>query len=358
MLLDLPPDDVLYEALLARDPAYEGLAFAGVTTTGVFCRLTCPARKPKREHTMFFADVAACLEAGFRPCLRCRPLDRPGADPTVARLLEALEQDPDRRWAESDVVAAGLDPSTVRRAFKRSFGISFLDMARLRRLGRAAERLSSGARVVEAQVEAGFESDSGFRAAFTRLLGRSPKAARGAKMLSADWIESPVGRLVAVADAETLHLVAFFDGASVERDLRRLQDAHGVGVGRTAPIAQLADELAAYFEGRAAAFATPLASDGSAFMREAWTALRAVPAGETRSYADLAAAIGRPSAVRAVARANALNPWVIVVPCHRIIGADGSLTGYGGGLWRKRWLLAHERRIWGPGRRTAEGAKP
>lgn len=180
MLLERPTDDVLYDALIARDPAYDGFAYAAVTTTGVFCRLTCAARKPKRGNVRFFASTAQCLEAGFRPCRRCRPLvpaDDPG--PAVARLLDALDGEPERRWRESDVAAMGYDISTVRRAFKRRFGISFLEMARMRRVGQGLESLVSGASVIDAQLDAGFESGSGFRAAFGRLFGSAPARLRG-----------------------------------------------------------------------------------------------------------------------------------------------------------------------------------
>jgi len=166
MLFDLPSDDRLYAALLSRDPAYDGLAYVGVTSTGVFCRLTCPARKPRRENTVFFEAVGGAIAAGFRPCQRCRPLAQTGErEPLVARLVDLLDRDADRRWSEQDLVVRGFDPSTVRRAFRRHFGVTFLDMARLRRLGRGMDRLASGAEVVEAQLDAGFESASGFRAA-------------------------------------------------------------------------------------------------------------------------------------------------------------------------------------------------
>jgi AraC family transcriptional regulator of adaptative response/methylated-DNA-[protein]-cysteine methyltransferase len=137
MLFDLPDHDTLYRALLDRDPTYDGHAFAGVTSTGVFCRLTCPARKPNIENTRFYDSVAACFEAGFRPCLRCRPLEPVGQrEPMVSALLRQLEDDPERVWSEDHLMALGYDPSTVRRTFKRHLGLTFLDMARLRRAGR------------------------------------------------------------------------------------------------------------------------------------------------------------------------------------------------------------------------------
>lgn len=346
MLFDLPDDHILYEALVARDPAYEGLAYVGVKSTGIFCRLTCPARKPKRENSTFFSSIASCLDAGYRPCKRCRPLASAGeVDPAVRMLVDALEEAPSRRWREDHIIAMGLDPSTVRRIFKRHFGITFLEMARLRRVRHGASKLSDGARVLDAQLEAGFESSSGFRAAFARILGRLPSELTHADDLKADWLETPLGAMIAVADAKALYMLEFFDRKGLPNDLKRLQAKRGViGVGRYPVTDQIEDELSNYFAGKTRHFDTPLAQIGSDFTRRVWAALREIPIGETRSYSDIARTVGRPSASRAVARANGANQIAIVVPCHRVIGADGSLTGYGGGQWRKQWLIDHERK--------------
>lgn len=347
MLLD-HDDDTLYRALVDRDPAWDGFAFAGVTTTGVFCRMTCPARKPKRENVTFYASVAECLSAGLRPCRRCRPLAATGEPaPLVAALLDALEADPSRRWTEADLAGLGHDPSTVRRAFKRRFGIGFLEMARLRRLGHGMDRLSDGASVIDAQLEAGFDSGSGFRDAVTRLIGEAPARARGRTLLRADWIETPIGPMIAIADRHALHLLEFPERKALPGEIGRLQRRTGsaIAIGRVPPIDQLESELAAYFRGESAGFRVRLADQGTPVQKAVWQALREIPPGETRTYSALAGAIGRPAAVRAVAGANGANPIAVVVPCHRLVGVDGSLTGYGGGLWRKRWLLEHERRM-------------
>lgn len=347
MLFDLPDDDVLYQALLTRDPAYDGFAYVGVSSTGVFCRLTCSARKPKRENVTFFDSIAAALEAGFRPCKRCTPLALPGEqDPLVQDLLAALDAEPERRWSEDDLVARKLDPSTVRRTFKRQFGLTFLEMARLRRLGRGLDRLAAGERVIQAQMEASFASGSGFRAAIARHLGTTPSQVHRRALLRADWLETPIGAMLAVADEHGLHLLEFVDRPALPGELTRLKartDSEIV-MGRNPALDRIEAELADYFAGRSLHFTTPLVEAGSVFTRRVWDALREVPAGETRSYAALAVSVGQPSATRAVARANGANQIAIVIPCHRVIGSDGSLTGYGGGLWRKRWLIEHERR--------------
>ncbi len=348
MLLTLPSPETLYAALIARDPAYDGHAFVGVRTTGVFCRLTCAARKPRFENTRFFPSILACLDAGFRPCLRCRPLNQVGGrEPLVALLLDQMEQQPDRNWSEGDLAAMQLDPSTVRRAFKRHLGMTFLDLARLRCLGRGMDQLAAGASVIEAQLEAGYESDGGFRSAVAHLVGDCPARLKGRELLKADWIETPIGAMLAVADPHALHLLEFFDRKALPAELSRLREKtrSSISFGRAAPIIQIEAELRAYFDARPTIFSTVLARSGSAFAQRVWQELVAIPPGVTRSYAELAAALGRPSATRAVARANGANQIAIVVPCHRVIGSDGSLTGYGGGLWRKQWLIEHERKM-------------
>ena len=348
MLSVLPDDATLYQALLARDTAFEGRAFVAVRTTGVFCRLACPARNPKPENCQFLETVAACLEAGFRPCKRCRPLKKAAeADPLVAGLVAALQAEPGRRWMERDLVDLGHDPSTVRRAFKRHFGMTFLDMARLSRVRSGAATIAQGGRVIDAQLDAGFDSGSGLRAAFARIRGQSPAKFSGDEPLKADWIETPIGPLIAVADRHALQLLEFFERRALPRELAVLQKncACAIGVGRLPPVDQIEAELAAFFAGRSATFRTPLAPGGSAFTRAVWQELRRIPPGQTRSYSQVAAAVGRPSAVRAVARANGANQIALVIPCHRVIGANGALTGYGGGLWRKQWLIEHERKL-------------
>lgn len=346
MLFDAPDDDTLYDALLARDPRFDGRAWVAVTSTGIFCRLTCTARKPKRENCRFFDRAVACLEAGFRPCKRCHPLlaEAP-ADAAIRDLVAALEAEPGRRWSEAEIVSRGLDPSTLRRVFRQRYGVTFLEMARLMRVRAGFEAIGAGETVLEAGLDAGFSSASGFREAFARLLGSAPGALSGTALLTADMFDTPVGPMIAVADARALHLLEFLDRKALPGEMRRLSGhAKGsIGIGRTAPLDQIERELEAYFAGRSATFTVPLVFHGTPFEQTVWRALVDIPAGRTVSYGDLARTIGRPTATRAVARANGANQIAIVVPCHRVIGADGTLTGYGGGLWRKHRLIEIER---------------
>jgi len=345
MMFDLTQDDRLYEALLARDAAYEGRAYVGVRSTGIYCRLTCPARKPKRENCAFYGSPSDCETAGFRACLRCKPkASEAEGDLLVRRVKALLSGAPDVKWSEAELTARGLDPSTVRRAFQRHFGVSFLEHVRMLRLKDSAKTLALGGKVIEAQIDAGFESASAFRAAFARLMGVAPGELASNPLLMADWIDTDLGPMIAVSDRQGLHLLEFADRKALPTELRKLASrAKGaLGFGRPEATDQMAGELAAFFGGRSARFETPLVLAGSAFTRSVWAALRQIPPGETVSYGALARALGRPEAVRAVAQANGQNQIALAIPCHRVIGADGALTGYGGGLWRKQRLIALE----------------
>lgn len=350
MFFDLPNHNTLYQALLERDERYDGRVYVCVSSTGVFCRLTCPARKPNPENCTFYATVGECLQAGFRACKRCHPMQRE-ATPAIGELLAELERRPNMRWSEAHISKMGYDLSTVRRSFKRQFGMTFLEIARLRRLREGFTRLSEGEKVITAQQDASFESASAFREAFTRLLGASPKALlgkkhSGPKMLLADWIPTPLGDMIAVSSKSHLHLLEFVDRKALPTELKKLREfARGdLGVGTFAPTDQIKSELEAFFTGQLDSFKTPLVLHGTPFLCQVWEELQRIPAGVTCSYSELARRIGRPSASRAVARANGANQLALIIPCHRVIGTDGSLTGYGGGLWRKQRLLDIERR--------------
>jgi AraC family transcriptional regulator of adaptative response/methylated-DNA-[protein]-cysteine methyltransferase len=343
---NLPSPDVMYRAVVDHDSTFEGIFFVGVATTGIFCRPTCRVRTPKRENVEFFASPGDALHAGYRPCRRCQPLDRGrSAPPLVALLLAAVEGEPTGRLRDVDLTRRGIDPSTARRAFKRYCGMTFHAYHRARRMGVALAGVRQGKSMLDLQLDHGFESGSGFRGAFNRLVGAAPSRAHHADCLYAQWFETPLGAMLALADDNGLALLEFVDRRGLEREIEVIQHKlkRRILPGEHRFLAQIDDELSAYFAGRALTFATPVALSGSPFQRSVWNALLAIPPGATRSYAEIAADIGRDAAVRAVGRANGDNRLCIIVPCHRVIGADGTLTGYGGGLWRKQWLLEHER---------------
>jgi AraC family transcriptional regulator of adaptative response/methylated-DNA-[protein]-cysteine methyltransferase len=348
----LPTADEMYEALLARDASYDGIFFVGVRSTGIFCRPVCPARKPMRRNVDFFPSVREALAHGFRPCKRCHPMLMPGETPApIQRLMEEIEADPSRRLRDGDLRARGVEPATARRWFRQHHGMTFHAYQRARRLAGALGALGAGDTVSRAAFAHGFDSLSGFQDALRRLTGRTASASRTAPVMQLSRVLTPLGPMLLGATDDAVSLLEFTDRRMLETQLTRLAKRIGCVFvpGATAAGRQMEAELTAYFSGTLREFTTPLQPAGTDFQHRAWTALRAIPYGETRSYGMQAVVIGAPSAVRAVARANGDNPIAIVVPCHRVVGADGKLTGYGGGLWRKRWLLTHEGRQTGPG---------
>src|SRR4030081_1638471 len=344
----LPPSDTMYRALVNRDARFEGIFYVGVRTTGIFCRPTCTAKKPARKSVYFFATPSEALHGGYRPCLRCRPMD-PGERPPelIERLRAEVERAPGGRLTDKELAALSIDPSTARRQFKRHYGMTFQAYHRARRMGLALREVRRGGRVDEARNGSGFESESGFREAFTRIFGDPPTAAKSRAPIFAERIETPLGAMVAVADDEGLRLLEFVDRRATERELsilrKRLQT--NVVPGEHRHLTATRQQLAAYFSGKKLEFDISLAPVGSDFQLRAWKILRSILVGETRSYSWMAKRLGDENARRAVGRANGTNMICSVIPCHRVIRADGTLCGYGGGLWRKKWLLDHERKM-------------
>lgn len=344
----LPSANVMYRALTARDTTFDGAFFAAIRTTGVFCRPGCGARKPNRENVEFFPTVGEALHAGYRPCLRCRPLDGAAKPPAwVQQALDLAEDSLDRRVTSGELRDHGIEPSRVTRYFKSHYGMTFQAYHRARRIGLALRHVRDGAPVLREAVGRGFESESGFRDAFIRMFGAAPTkvVSDDNHVLHARWLPTPLGPLLAVASERGVCLLEYVDRRALQSQIATLRRrVEGVVVpGNNAVLDRLADELRRYFDGTLSTFTVTLHAPGTPFQQNVWDELRRIPFGQTRSYSEIARRIGQPSAVRAVARANGDNRVAILIPCHRVIGADGSPTGYGGGLWRKQWLLDHER---------------
>jgi AraC family transcriptional regulator of adaptative response/methylated-DNA-[protein]-cysteine methyltransferase len=333
-------------AFLAGDASYDGVFFTGVKTTGIFCRPSCTARKPRPENVEFFATPREAMFSGYRACKRCRPLDADGRPPAwVARLLERLDAAPGERIRAADLRAAGVDPARARRYFQKHYGMTFQAFCRARRLGDAFRQIKGGATVSNVASESGFESESGFRAAFGRAFGATPGAAAAGEAVALDWIASPVGPLVAGATDEGLCLLEFSDRRMLEAQLGTLRRRLGAPLvpGRSRWLDALRGQLDEYFAGQRQRFELPLVIRGTPFQEQVWRTLLEIPYGETWSYRDVATRVGRSGATRAVGTANGMNRIAIVIPCHRVVNADGRMGGYGGGLWRKQFLLDLER---------------
>jgi AraC family transcriptional regulator of adaptative response/methylated-DNA-[protein]-cysteine methyltransferase len=342
----LPSRTEMERAFLASDASYDGLFITGVRTTGIFCRPSCRARKPLIENIEFFPTVREALFAGYRPCLRCRPLVGDATPDWLAPLLDAVDEDPNRRLRDSDLRAFDVDPARVRRFFLDRYGMTFHAYCRGRRLAGAIRQLRDGEALDDVALGTGWDSHSGFRDAFTRAFGLPPGRAPDAACVITAAVDTPFGPMIAGATDEGLCLLEFTDRRMLAAQLQRLSKLlrQPLVPGEHRYLTRLRDELASYFAGTLSSFTVPLVYRGTPFEERVWRELTRIPYGETISYAQLAERIGAPGGQRAVGRANGMNRIAIVIPCHRVVNADGKLGGYGGGLWRKNWLLELERR--------------
>jgi len=336
-----PPIDTnaAWEAFARRDRAFDGRFVVAVSTTGIYCKPSCPARRPARAHVTFHADGAAARAAGFRACLRCTPdavgRDRAAVAEAVAILARAGE--PLERLAAE----VGYAPHHFHRLFKRATGVTPAAYARGLRAGRAAEALTEESSVTQAIYEAGYAAPSRFYAAAAPRLGMSPSAwSGGGAGVTIRWtvVVTSLGPLLVAATDKGLCRVSFGeDAAALAIRFPRAEIVEGGEA-----LASLAAEVVAQVEDPARGGDLPLDARGTAFQEAVWAALKAIPAGETRTYAELAAAAGNPRAVRAAGSACGANPLAVVVPCHRAQRTDGRLGGYAYGLERKRVLLRRE----------------
>lgn len=337
---------IYYKALLDKNTEYEGLFYVGVKTTGVFCRPTCSARKPKFENCDFFKTAKAAVISGFRPCQRCKPLSLPNSyNPTINKLLAAIEEKPEYRWKTIDLKNLGINDSTARRQFQKKFGMTFLEYARMRRMGIALHNIKQGNKVIDTQLDAGYESDSGFRDAFTRIMGVVPSNSKKTAIVKASWLDTELGLMLIIADDMGLYLLEFADRRGLELEITRFRNKQKIVIipGETKITRKIKKELNDYFSGKSLQFTTPLHMLGSDFQKQVWHELQKIPISKTCSYLDIAKKINHPTACRAVARANGANQLAIIIPCHRVINSNNELGGYGGGISRKKWLLDHER---------------
>jgi AraC family transcriptional regulator of adaptative response/methylated-DNA-[protein]-cysteine methyltransferase len=325
-----------------RDATYDGVFWVCVTSTGIFCKPSCRARTPHERNVRYALSVRDALARGYRPCKRCRPTETTGSHPDWVRaVLQLAQTQRDRRMCDQDLRSAGFDPVRVRRYFRAAFGMTFHAYHRAVRLGAALDDLKSGADPLAAGLNRGYASDSGFRSAFGRKFSATPGRSEHVRTITVCGMESPVGRLELGATQRGVCLVEFADRRALPTELATLEKTLGGPVvpGDAPLIEQMRAELAEYFAGRRREFTVPLDIVGTPFQREVWTALQEIPYGDTWSYGALAQHIGRPGGQRAVGQANGANRIAIVIPCHRVVQSNGKLRGYGGGLWRKQFLL-------------------
>jgi AraC family transcriptional regulator of adaptative response/methylated-DNA-[protein]-cysteine methyltransferase len=339
--------EAAWDAVRTRDARWDGRLVFAVASTGIYCRPSCPARRPLRKNVSFFPSSDAARDAGFRPCRRCLPEsgEAPAAERGVARARAYLDERPgDSVPLEELGRIAGMSPFHLQRTFKRLTGLSPKAYVLARRAERLKAGLRKGNRVMDATFEAGWGSAA--RAYDSARLGMTPGAyGRGGEGMRIRFTvtSSPLGRLLVAATTRGVCAVMLGDtDRELERELHREYPRAEVLRGDSR-LAEWVSSIVASLAGRNEAVLVPLDLPGTAFQWKVWGALRQIPAGATRSYREVAAAIGRPTAARAVARACATNNAAVAIPCHRVVREDGGLGGYRWGEERKKKLLAAER---------------
>jgi AraC family transcriptional regulator, regulatory protein of adaptative response / methylated-DNA-[protein]-cysteine methyltransferase len=351
-LTDLSPaaraDEARWDAVRRRDSAFDGEFFFAVRTTGVYCRPSCASRRAKRENVSFFPSAEAAERAGYRACKRCRP-DKLGAqDPKVEAVKRACERIASAEEAPklADLAArAGMSPFHFHRLFKKATGVTPKAYAAQMQARRAADGLRTAETVTEAIYDAGFNSSSRFYETAAARLGMTPTAVRrggeGAAIRFAIGQASLGAVLVAATDKGVSAIMLGDDPDLLARELQdRFPRAELVG--GDAEFERMVAQVVGLIEARGQRLDLPLDIRGTAFQERVWQALRAIPAGKTATYTEIARAVGQPKAVRAVAQACAANPLAVAIPCHRVVRTDGDLSGYRWGVERKRELIARE----------------
>ncbi|MBV8207387.1 MAG: methylated-DNA--[protein]-cysteine S-methyltransferase [Acidobacteria bacterium] len=341
-----------WAAVLNRDRSLDGEFYYAVRTTGVYCRPSCPSRMPARRNVLFFRDRESAERGGFRPCLRCRPAEvtTSGADPdsaSVRRICDFVEQNLDSQFSAAAVQAAlGMRAAAINRVLRRALGVTLREYAEARRLALFKLNLGIGRSVADATYEAGYGSSRAAYEGVQRRLGMTPAVYRdGApgQQIRFAVTGSPLGRMLVAATSKGLCRVAFGDSdARLEEELRG--EFRRARIQRDAGSLQpFISALHGYLAGERRDLDLPLHIRASLFQRRVYRELRKIPHGQTRSYADIARALGQPAAHRAVARACAANSVAMVIPCHRVVRSNGALAGYRWGLSRKRKLLELEK---------------
>jgi AraC family transcriptional regulator of adaptative response/methylated-DNA-[protein]-cysteine methyltransferase len=335
-----------WQHVMARDARQDGRFVFAVRTTGVYCRPSCPSRRPRRDSVEFFPDPQQAERAGYRACLRCKPTQISTQAQAVMRARRLLDQ------AEGILTLAelsrqiGVSPFHLQRLFKRATGLSPREYQSARRMQHVKHGLRKGDDVTTAIYDAGFGSPSRLYEKSSQHLGMTPGTyRRGGAGATVTYAIAPsaLGRLLVAATPRGLCAVRFGDNASeLERELR--EELHAATIVRDdAALQPYLQPLLANLRGEQTTVDLPLDVRATAFQKRVWDALKRIPSGETRSYTDVARAIGDPKAVRAVARACASNPVAMVVPCHRVVRSDGELAGYRWGIARKKKLLEQEK---------------
>ena len=334
-----------YKALLDRDQSFVGIFFVGVKTTSVFCIATCRARKPKKENVEFYTTFKEALDNGYRPCKVCKPTENANQAPKqVENAIMLVKENPKDKISDFQLRQKGISPEVVRRWFKKNYGITFQAYQRMYRINNAFQELKQGKNTTSTAFDSSYESLSGFGYTFKKLIGKSPKQSKNRNIILINRLTTPLGPMFVCATEKGICLLEFVDRKMLETEFKELQKLLNANIisGENEHIKQVQKEIKEYFEGKRKVFDVKIETPGTDFQNQVWNCLQEIDYGKTKTYQEQAEKINNPKAIRAVASANGCNRISIIVPCHRVIGKDGKMTGYGGGIERKKWLIEHE----------------
>lgn len=332
----------MYRALIEKNSSFEGIFIACVKTTGIFCLPTCSAKKPHPQNVEFVPTTRDALRKSYRPCKVCRPMNSLEKPPPWLKILfDEIEKKQKWRFKDQELRDRGIDPGQVRRWFQKNHHITFQTYLRARRFGRAMGYITAEGKVINSAFQHNCDSHNNFNTTFKNLTGKNPAPIKGNNVIKTYQIMTPLGPMLAASVLEGLCLLEFTDRRMLERELIDLQRKIKAPIINSPSnlIMVLKKQLQEYFSKRRKKFDLPLYTPGSDFQKNVWQELQSIPYGKTRSYQKQAQIIKRPQAHRAVARAHGENKLAILIPCHRVLGGEGDLGGYGGGLDRKRYLL-------------------
>jgi len=339
--------DDMYNIILNKDTSYENIFFTAVKTTGIFCRPSCPARKPKKKNVVFYDKIDDAIQNGYRPCKVCKPMEIESETPQyLKKIIKELNADPFLKIKDTDLFNRNLEPNTVRRWFKKNYNMTFQAYQRMLRVNTAYFKILNGESITNTAYDLGFESLSGFNSSYKKIVGEVPSKSKGKNIINIIRLSTPLGPMFAGATEKGVCMFEFTNRKMLETEFKDLTKRLNAVIlpGENKHLVQLKREVEEYFKSERKSFSVMLDAPGTDFQQSVWEVLQKIPYGKTWSYQDQANELGKPKAVRAVANANGHNRISIIIPCHRVIGSDGSLTGYGGGLERKKWLLDFERK--------------
>jgi len=335
-----------YKIIQDRDTSYEGIFITAVKTTGIFCRPGCTARTPKAENIDFYNSIHEAILNGFRPCKVCKPMDSAGETPNyITNILKELNENPFLKIKDYDLMMRGVEPNTIRRWFKKHYNMTFQAYQRMLRINTGFNKISTGESITNTAFDLGFESLSGFNSSYQNIVGKSPSKVDRKSIINIIRFTTPLGPMFGCATTKGVCLFEFTNRRMLETEFKDLTRRLNAVIlpGENRHLKQLKIEVSEYFNGKRKVFTLELDMPGTDFQKSVWKILQTIPYGETWSYQQQAIKLNKPKAIRAVANSNGHNRIAIIIPCHRVIGKDGHLTGYGGGLERKKWLLDFER---------------